>query len=65
MLSPFFSYFETMQSKNSKDFVNNTLVDSLPAMQRYIQSITDESDHEPNGKRQKIDSKEDKLQKLN
>jgi hypothetical protein len=34
-------------------------------MQRYIQSITDESDHEPNGKRQKIDSKEDKLQKLN
>jgi len=54
-----------MPSKNSKDFVNNTLVDSLPAMQRYIQSITDESDHEPNGKRQKIVSKEDKLQKLN
>lgn len=32
LMSPFFTYFETMPSKHSKDFVNNTLSKAIPTM---------------------------------
>jgi len=55
LLSPYFSYFETMPSKNSKDLVQKTLLSSLEAMQVHLESVVSKSDCEPATKRQKIE----------
>jgi len=57
LLSPFFTYFETMPSKPSKDFVNNTLSQALLATQQHIHQLTaSEAQLEPTAKRQKTDT---------
>lgn len=60
--SPYFSYFETMPSKNSKDFVNGTLSQSIPLMHQYLLQRDDEL--EPESKRQKTESKDEKYERL-
>lgn len=61
LLSPYFTYFETMPSKNSKDFVNITLTRSLASINVFLKQVASESDHEPEMKRQKMEQTKDLL----
>lgn len=53
--SPYFNYFETMPSKNSKDFVNTTLVQALQRINEFSNVIIQDKDAEPQTKKQKLD----------
>lgn len=53
LMSPYFTYYETMPSKNSKDFVNNTFTEALKSISEYQSIIVEDKDCEPNAKRQK------------
>ena len=67
--SPYFNYYETMPSKNSKNFVNITLVQALYRINEFSNIIIQDKDTEPQTKKQKLDetmnSKYGKLVKVN
>lgn len=44
-----------MPSKNSKELINKTLVETLSNILTYLESIVSESDCEPTAKRQKME----------
>lgn len=56
LLSPYYSYFETMPSKNSKDLIGKTLVQALRNMLTYLESVASDSDCEPASKRRKVET---------
>jgi len=45
-----------MPSKNSKDLISRTLVETLSNMLAYLESIVSDSDCEPAAKRQKMEA---------
>ncbi len=51
LLSPYFAYFETMPSKQSKEFINVSLPKVLTSMNLYLNQVASEVDHEPVAKR--------------
>lgn len=48
-----------MPSKNSKDFINKGLAQTLTSILSFLESVVSESDGEPDLKRQKVDAPKD------
>jgi len=54
-----------MPSKNSKDFLSQTLVaKTLPAVHRYVTQVASDQDHEPESKRQRTDQQPNKYAEI-
>lgn len=58
LLSPYFSYFETMPSNQSKHFVNSVLPQIIVSLKNHLELTAADHDCEPPTKRLKVDEKQ-------